>query len=163
MIDAFGKASQKWTATKAQEGTALNRVILGSSTENKHLALLLQIVRYGVSGGAAAFLYTAVYWVLVSNLSVKLMPANVAAWTASLISSYVLHSRWSFRNQIENANSRHAMARFLCVNLAGLALNSAWVWLLADVMKVDPRWPLVPILLITPGFMFLACRKWAFR
>ena len=130
---------------------------------SNHRAVVAQIFRYGVSGGAAALLYSGIYWVLASGLAVKPLIANAVAWLASLVSSYALHSRWSFREQVRDPGSRQAMIRFLCLNFAGLALNSLWVWLLVNVMKFDVRVPLIPVLLVTPWFMFYACRRWAFR
>jgi len=148
---------------KPQGSAPLNKIVSPIPAQSNHMVVIAQLFRYGVSGGAAALLYTAVYWVLVSNPSVKPIIANVLAWLTSLISSYALHSRWSFRDQVRNSSSRQAMVRFFYINLAGLALNSLWVWLLVNVMKLDARAPLIPILLITPCFMFFACRKWAFR
>jgi putative flippase GtrA len=139
----------------------LNKIV--SPAPGNHRAVVAQIFRYGVSGGAAALLYSVIYWVLASGLTVKPIIANAVAWLASLVSSYALHSRWSFREQVRDPGSRQAMVRFLCINLAGLAFNSLWVWLFVDVMKFDVRTPLIPVLLITPWFMFYACRRWAFR
>jgi putative flippase GtrA len=125
-------------------------------------ALFAQLVRYGISGGAAALLYSLVYWGLAANLGVNPILANVAAWLTSLVSSYILHSRWSFSGAEHQGASRQAQIRFLCVNLAGLALNSFWVWLLVDALKLDVRFPLLPILFVTPLLMFYAIRRWAF-
>jgi putative flippase GtrA len=124
--------------------------------------LLGQLFRYGVSGGAAAVLYSIIYWGLASGLVVAPIIANTAAWLASLVTSYVLHSRWSFRGHARGPDSRRSKIRFLCVNLAGLALNSFWVVLVVNVMKFDVRAPLAPILFITPWLMFYASRRWAF-
>lgn len=123
----------------------------------------MQIFRYGVSGGAAALLYSLVYWVLASILHVEPLVANVAAWLTSLVSSYLLHSRWSFRGAARDANSRQAKIRFLCINLAGLALNSFWVWLIVHGMGLDVRAPLILVLFVTPWLMFYASRRWAFQ
>src|ERR1700761_1170033 len=100
-----------------------------SPAPSNHRAIVAQIFRYGISGGAAALLYSIIYWVLVSGPAVKPIVANAVAWLASLVSSYVLHSRWSFREQVRDPGSRQAMFRFLCINVAGLALNSLWVLL----------------------------------
>jgi putative flippase GtrA len=139
----------------------LNKMV--SPASSNHRAIVAQVFRYGVSGGAAALLYSIIYWMLVSGLTVKPIVANAVAWLASLVSSYALHSRWSFREQVRDPGSRQAMFRFLCINFAGLALNSLWVWLFVNVMELDVRTPLIPVLLITPWFMFYACRRWAFR
>ena len=139
----------------------MNKTVLQAASNRR--VVVAQIFRYGVSGGAAALLYSVIYWELVSGLTVKPIVANAVAWLAALVLSYGLHSRWSFREQVRDPGSRQAMGRFLCINLAGLALNSFWVWLFVDVLKFDVRAPLIPVLLITPWFMFYACRRWAFR
>jgi putative flippase GtrA len=132
-------------------------------TSPHYRALFAQMLRYGVSGAAAALLYSLIYWLLAARCGVKPLVANGAAWLASLVSSYFLHSRWSFRGAARDPGSRRAKIRFLCINLAGLALNSFWVWLVVDAMKLDVRAPLLPIVLVTPGVMFYASRRWAFR
>jgi Predicted membrane protein len=130
---------------------------------NAKFALVAQLLRYAVSGGAAAVLYSVTYWVAISSLNITPMIANFAAWIASFILSYVLHSRWSFRDLPLEPGSGHAAVRFLIVNIAGLGLNSIWVWLIVTVLRLDPRAALVPILSVTPCLMFFACRWWAFR
>jgi len=140
---------------RSMEVNFLEKAVRPSPT----IAIVAQIFRYGISGGAAAFLYSLIYWGLASGLHVKPIIANAAAWLACLISSYALHSRWSFREQVNDPSSRRYMVRFLCINLAGLALNSFWVWLFVSVMKFDVRAPLIPVLLITPWFMFYAFRR----
>lgn len=135
---------------------------IGTAPLARHRRLIAQMVRYGVSGGAAAILYSLVYWGLASRLGVAPIVANIAAWLTSLVSSYVLHSRWSFRGAAQDAGSQQVKIRFLCINLAGLALNSFWVWLGVNVMKLDVRAPLLPILFATPLLMFYASRRWAF-
>jgi putative flippase GtrA len=147
--------------TRALGGGALIKNVSLASPHRR--ALIAQIVRYGVSGGAAALLYSLVYWGLVSGLSVKPIVANAAAWVAALVSSYLLHSRWSFRGAARDPGSRRSQIRFLCINLAGLALNSFWVWLAVDAMGLDVRAPLLPILFVTPWLMFYASRRWAFQ
>jgi putative flippase GtrA len=136
---------------------------IAALTSPRYRALFAQMVRYGVSGGGAALLYSLIYWLLAARFGVKPIVANGAAWLASLVSSYVLHSRWSFRGAARDPGSRQAKIRFLGINLAGLALNSFWVWLFVDAMKWDVRAPLLPIVFVTPWLMFYTSRRWAFR
>jgi len=135
---------------------------IAALTSPRYRALLAQMFRYGVSGGGAALLYSLVYWLLAARFGVKPIVANGAAWLASLVSSYFLHSRWSFRGAARDPGSRRAKIRFLGINLAGLALNSFWVWLIVDALKWDVRAPLLPIVFVTPWLMFYASRRWAF-
>lgn len=121
-----------------------------------------QMVRYGVSGAALAGLYAASYWTLAVPLGVPPLVAHTLAFSVSLIAGWIVHSRWSFRDRQAGPRPRAAYGRFLTVNLAGYALNGGWVWLLTDLFRLDPSWPLLPNLLITPWLMFLVNRRWTF-
>ena len=123
-------------------------------------ALIAQMILYALSGGTAAALY-AVYWALGARLGVGALLANTIAWIVALVSSFRLHSRWTFRDRV-GAEKQSARARFVAINVGGYLLNSMWIWLLVEQLHRDVRLPLIPILCVTPWLMFYAMRRWAF-
>jgi len=124
-------------------------------------ALIAQMVRYGLSGGTAAAIYAGAYWALGVRLGVGALLANTIAWIVALVSSFRLHSRWTFRDRV-GAEKQSARARFVAINVGGYLLNSMWIWLLVEQLHRDVRLPLIPILCVTPWLMFYAMRRWAF-
>jgi putative flippase GtrA len=122
-----------------------------------------QLLRYALSGGTAALLYAAVYWILSIGLGVWPILANFSAWIAALISSYILHSRWTFGIAATGQRGWNSRIFFSLINVGGLLLNSVWVWIIVEVLGGNVLLPLLPILGVTPWIMFYAMRRWAFR
>jgi putative flippase GtrA len=72
-----------------------------------------------------------------------------------------LHSKWSFKGH--GSRTQTTGIKFVTVSLISLALNSFWVWLLTEPLKLDPEWPMVPMVFVTPAVTFLLNRQWVFR
>jgi putative flippase GtrA len=121
-----------------------------------------QLLRYALSGGTAAMLYATAYWTLSVGFSTRPMFANFGAWITALVSSYLLHSRWTFGGQGARRTRWKSTASFVLINIGGLLLNSLWVWLVVNVLGGNVLLPLIPILGVTPWIMFYAMRRWAF-
>lgn len=121
-----------------------------------------QITRYAISGGALTAFYAGVYWVSAVPAAIDPLLANVIAFAATIVIGFIVHSRWSFAGHGRRDRPVRSGVTFLAVNLAGFALNSLWVWLIAVRIGADPSWPLVPIVLVTPWLSFYLNRRWTF-
>ncbi len=121
-----------------------------------------QIVRYAISGGLLTLFYSAVYWVCAVPFAIDPLLANTLAFLATVALGFVVHSRWSFAGHGRRDRPVRAWTIFLAVNIAGFALNSFWVWLIAVRMGASPSWPLVPIVFVTPWLSFYLNRRWTF-
>lgn len=124
--------------------------------------LIGQLWRYGMTGGFVTALGAGVYWVAATCLHIAPLVANLLGYLAAVASGYVLHSRWSFRGHGRRDNALRTTGRFFLVSLAGLAVNSLWVWLLTGPLDGPPWWPVVPMLFVTPFLAFALNRKWVF-
>ena len=121
-----------------------------------------QLLRFLVAGGLVTGLAIAVYWVLATPLGVAPLLANLAGYVAAVLSGYVLHSRWSFRDHGDRDDPAARGVRFATVSLISLALNSLWVWVLTGPLGGPTWWPILPMLAVTPIVTFLLNRKWVF-
>ena len=128
----------------------------------RHSEMLGQLVRFGIAGGLATLLYTAVYSPLAGLGIASEQVANFAGYVVAVLSGYLLHSRWSFRGH--GVGARQTTTRFFLVSLISYAINTAWVWLLtADTMLAGAWWwPLIPVLFVTPLITFVLNRYWVF-
>ncbi|TPG20574.1 GtrA family protein [Sphingomonas koreensis] len=124
--------------------------------------VLGQLVRFGIAGGIATALYTAVYSPLAGFKITSEQVANVCGYLVAVASGYVLHSKWSFRGH--GATASRTSWRFFLVSLISYGLNTFWVWLLTDdaIMAGPWWWPLAPILFVTPLITFALNRLWVF-
>lgn len=132
------------------------------SEDEKRMALLGQILRFGLSGGLLTLLVAGGYWVIATFLHVD---PNLSLLIVFLIASgigYVLHSRFSFRGHGSRDNAHIRTGRFLVTNSLGFISNQFFVWLLVKQMGGPTWWPVIPIVLVTPVLTFTLNRKWVF-
>ena len=130
-----------------------------------------QLVRFGITGGAATVLYAIVYWPIATYAD-RWMPlhgratwpviANVLGYLVAMLSGYVMHSRWSFKGHGTRDNLARTGGRFFLVSLVSFAMNTFFVWWLTGPMHGPTWWPLVPIVFVTPLVTFALNRLWVF-
>lgn len=131
--------------------------------EDHGLKLLFgQLLRYGVSGGVVSAFGVGVYWLAAVPAGIDPLLANLLGYLVAVATGYVMHSRWSFRGHGRRDNPVRTTTRFFLVSLVSLGLNSAWVWLLTDLLHLHPSWPMLPMLFITPFVTFALNRRWVF-
>ena len=140
------------------------KVLAANRGEAGGLKVLIgQLWRFGVSGGLVTALGAGVYWVAAKQLAVPPLLANLLGYLAAMISGYWMHSRWSFKGHGRRDDPVGTTSRFFLVSLVSLALNSFWVWLIAERLGLDPGWPVLPMLVVTPLVTFELNRRWVFR
>jgi putative flippase GtrA len=89
-------------------------------------ATLLQFLRYGVAGGAAALTHLAVL-VLLTEAGVPATLASAIGFCCAVPVNYVLQHRFVFKR-----SSRHLVffPRYVSITLLTLGLNTVLFWLL---------------------------------
>ena len=125
-------------------------------------AVLAQLFRFILTGGFVTALGVGVYAVVALGLRWHPQVGNVLGYLVAMGTGYVLHSNWSFRDHGAERDHRTKM-RFVIVSLISLALNSFWVWLLTGPFHLNPEWPILPMVFVTPAVTFLLNRQWVFR
>ncbi|HET9353533.1 MAG TPA: GtrA family protein [Sphingomicrobium sp.] len=121
-----------------------------------------QLVRFIVSGAAVTALGVAVYALVALALRWHPQLGNFLAYVVAMATGYLMHSRWSFRDH-GGERTHGTKVRFVIVSLVSYALNSFWVWLLTEALDLDPAWPILPMLFVTPAVTFVLNRQWVFR
>ena len=130
----------------------------------RHKGILGQLVRFGMVGGFVTGLYALVYSPLAKFQIVTPQIANLCGYLVAMVTGYVLHSRWSFRDHGTRDNTARPTSRFFIVSLVSLGLNAMFVFILtAPNMLAGPWWwPLIPILFVPPLATFSLNRLWVF-
>lgn len=136
--------------------------LLTERLSEEQRGVLLQAIRFGVSGGLVTALGLAVYAAIALWVGASPQLANFAAYLTAAGTGYVLHSRWSFRGHGRRDNLLRTTGRFAVVSLVSLGLNSLWVWLFTHPLGLSPAWPMLPMLFVTPGATFFLNRAWVF-
>jgi putative flippase GtrA len=132
-----------------------------SSLPLERREVVLQLVRFLISGALVTALGVGVYAIVALGVRWHPQVGNLLAYAAAMATGYVMHSRWSFKGH--GKRTRGTGAKFVAVSLISLALNSFWVWLFTGPLELSPAWPILPMLFVTPAVTFILNRQWVFR
>ena len=124
------------------------------------LSDLLEIGRIGkfaVVGLAATGVHATAYVTILSTTGlVSALGANTIAFLFAVGVSYVGHSQWTFADR--SAFSGGEFIRWVLLSGTAFLLNSAFVYLLVDVLGMHYTAALVPMLLVVPTVTYLLAR-----
>ncbi len=127
------------------------------------IALLGQLVRYGLTGLLASFINIGIYHAFVRLAGLDPNLAWTIGFVGAAAAGYLMHGAFSFRGHGGRDRQHVRIVRFMVVSLISFALNSFWVWLLVQQMGL-PIWaPYPPVLLVTPLLVFTLNRQWVFE
>ncbi|USB32345.1 GtrA family protein [Paenibacillus sp. YPG26] len=83
---------------------------------------IIRLMRFGLVGllntGIDLAVFTLLIWV-----STPVIPAQVLSYSCGVLNSYILNSRWTFREE-RNQNRKDELLRFVLVNLAALTIST---------------------------------------
>ena len=122
-------------------------------------ALVTQFARFAAVGGLATLVHVAVGLSLVEGVGLAPLPANLAAFSAAVLVSYLGNRRWTFGLRDPGLDR---LPRFLLVALLGLVLNQALVFLLVERLAWAYGAALAVVVLLVPLLSFMANRRWVF-
>ena len=120
----------------------------------------LQYIRFAGVGAAATAVHIVLFAALIELLQISALVANLAAFGAALLLSFVGHCRWTFR--LQDGHWR-ALGRFTVIAVLGLGLNSAIAYGIADRLNWHYAYAVVAMVTATPVALFLLSRCWAFE
>ena len=136
-----------------------------STLSPERRTVLGQLIRFGLVGGFVTGLYALVYSPLAKFQLTSPQIANFFGYLTAMITGYVLHSRWSFKDHGTRDNTARTITRFFVVSLISYALNAMFVFIFTDSKALGGPWwwPLFPIIFVTPVVTFALNRQWVFR
>ena len=120
-----------------------------------------QLLRFLVAG-VGVTLFSAIIYTLCVGLGVAPLAANLVSHCCGMAVGYAVHSRWSF-NADTAGGERAMIVRFLAASGFAFALNSLWVWIAVDMLRLPPLAPLPAMMVLTPLCSFILNRCWVFK
>lgn len=135
---------------------------LNDRLTDEHRQVVLQLLRFGFSGGVATAISLVVYYGMAVLRRDPPQLANFVAYLVAVVVGYILHSRFSFRGHGSRENPAGRTLRFVAVSLVSFGLNAFWVWLFTTRLGLPRAWPMVPMLFVTPLTTFTLNRLWVF-
>jgi putative flippase GtrA len=123
-------------------------------------AALPEALRFAAVGTASAGLYFALLWMLTVLTRWSLTLRATMAYGSGILFNYLVQRSFTFRSARQH---QHAGPRYMVVQLGGMAINSAVIWLGVDV---EHWWyPAVQVAAIglTTIWSYLGQKFWAFH
>jgi putative flippase GtrA len=117
------------------------------------------LFKYLALGGIGALSDFIVYVGLI-YLDIQPMASNIGSTLIGILISYLLNSRFTFRQ--ENFKLAQA-ARFFVVGFVGLGLSTSMLWTLIEFKIFSPINSKIVLMPLIAGFQFLLNRFWTFR
>lgn len=96
--------------------------------------LISQIIKFGFVGGTAFFIDTGVL-LLLSNLGINYLIANVISFTVSVIYNYILSMKFVF--DVKDSNTTKNFIQFIILSIIGLCINEIIMKLCVDVVTLN--------------------------
>jgi putative flippase GtrA len=121
---------------------------------------LPEALRFATVGSASAGLYFALLWLLALVTRLSLTLRATLAYGIGIIFNYLVQRSFTFRSVRQH---QHAGPRHVAVQLGGLAINSAVLWL---GVEIEHWWaPAVQIgaIALTTVWSYLGQKFWAFQ
>lgn len=97
----------------------------------RHGARIIRFAMVGVANTAIDFaLFALLYYVAL----MPLLAANAAAYSVAVVNSYLLNKYWTFGDPSRGRTAALRGMLFVVLNLVGLMLASAVIWVLAQFL-----------------------------
>lgn len=90
---------------------------------------------------------------------VKALVANGIAYFVALVVTFIGNALWVFRISIFG---RHQILRFASVSVAGLLINSVFVFVIVDFLAYPYFYAVLPMISVTPVLTYVGFRFWTF-
>jgi putative flippase GtrA len=95
----------------------------------------------------------------LQRLAPQAATANVLAWVAGMVNSFILNRSWTFR---ASGNPAPQALRFAVVNMANLGLSTLLMYRFVDVMRLPELAVWVPTTVLVMILNYLGAKHWAF-
>jgi putative flippase GtrA len=121
----------------------------------------LQLVRFGLVGGAGFIVNLAVYALFVHPIGVDYHAAAVAAWLVAVLNNFVLNRHWTFDAREEAAHEQ--AGRFIVVSLIAFGVNLLLLTLFVESAGFGKVPAQALAVAASMPFNFLGNKLWTFR
>ncbi len=124
------------------------------------MSFSVKLIRYIVVGVIGTAIHFGVLIALVERLGVEPVTASTIGFIITLVVSYMLNHRWTFRTDRGHLS---AMPRYILVSVSGLLLNSGIMFVTVHILGL---WYILGqslVVVVVPLTNFLFNYHWSFR
>ncbi|MCG8691788.1 MAG: GtrA family protein [Minwuiales bacterium] len=106
----------------------LNQRINGAALRRMAKFAIVGAINTGIDVGVFSLLY---FWA-----ELPVLVANTLGYSVAVANSFLMNKYWTFSESRNHGQLHHQFAKFLVLNLVGLGISNAVVWLLEGVIHV---------------------------
>lgn len=118
-----------------------------------------RILRFGFAGILATILYFILVGAIVSGLGIDPVVASVYAYLISLVFSYLMQSRFTFRVREDTFGQR---LRFVITSLCGLAISFGAMSFFVNVLELPYAAGAAAVCVLIPVTNYFVFQRWVF-
>ncbi len=100
----------------------------------KNEKLVRQILRFGVVGGSAFVIDSAILYILTEFVGIYYLTSSIISFTISLIYNYILSIYWVF--DVKRKQTLKEIIIFVILSVMGLGINQIVMYIGSDKMKI---------------------------
>jgi putative flippase GtrA len=121
----------------------------------------LQLVRFGLVGGAGFIVNIAVYALFVHGVGAEYRLASVAAWLVAVVNNFILNRHWTF--DAREGRAHFQAIRFLLVSLAAEIVVLLLLTLFVQEAGFEKVAAQALAVAVSMPLNFLGNKLWSFR
>ena len=120
-----------------------------------------QFFKYCVVGTSSALIDLGGLYLLVEYANFSVIPAATISFLVAVVNGYAFNRIWTFKSKASNYQKQ--FVTFLLVALVGLALNTLFMFLFVEQIRIWYMFAKVLTSILVLGWSFLANRYWTFE
>jgi len=136
--------------------------MVNEKAQTKPNKAIRQFLSFSIIGVLNTAVDIAVYWLLL-QLSVVYVLANIAAYAAGMLNSFIWNRAINFRTKQREKHAFDVILRFVLWNLLSLLLSSLLITLLIEGLQWHELWSKLVATACIVVFQFIGMKKWVFR
>jgi len=131
------------------------------TTLRSHVPLLLQLIRFSITGGLATITHFMTVVLLVELTSLHPLSANVFGFFCGFIVSFSGHRFWTFADTTQLV--RIALSRFFLIAIINFICNQSLYYIFLTKFHWNYTVALILVLGTMASITFLVSKLWVFR
>jgi len=96
---------------------------------------ILAFLKFGITGVSGLIIDFSLTWLFKDEFHFNKFIANAIGFSAAVISNYIIHRNWTFKDNKSKAGPQ--FTAFVTVSVIGLLLNSGIILLLDNLLSVN--------------------------
>lgn len=138
------------------------RDFINTLIKNPSGNLLVQLMRYFVSGGVAFVVDASLLYILTEWVGLHYLFSTVLSYSVGLVITYLFSILWVFDNRsVENKVLEFSV--FAAIGVMGLGLTSLFMWIFTSKLGVYYLWSKIVTTVIVFVWNFIAKKLILFR